>query len=390
GYQAGGLSGALVGTGTAGTGLVGGLAALGPLGWAGLGLGALGLGKLFNNDDGYKRSYAGLVTAPTPGAAGLTFDIPAFASGFAPQGVAHRASQQEAIQQIQMFRDIDARITQLTRDLGGNIDLSQATLSGVGAEGQFGTQGTFLGMGGMTTAEDLAQMANMFAGELVDHISGLDDELMQAVEAANSADEAIRLMTEALQEQEEALSPMEKAQKQAADSIVQAYESGLNELDSIRLAYDKFQQFAERGLTAAQIANFTGLMESEINSVLSRGAAMASSTGAIAGLSGQQGLTGFFDMDTFKQISQQSLGLHGSHADGLKRVPFDGYRAELHKNERVLTATETDSLDKMQAGMGIVTDKMQRLMSMSAVYIKRMNEILDDWDQRGLPDTRPA
>ncbi len=30
----------------------------------------------------------------------------------------------------------------------------------------------------------------------------------------------------------------------------------------------------------------------------------------------------------------------GSHADGLERVPFDGYIAELHKNERVLTADE--------------------------------------------------
>lgn len=33
----------------------------------------------------------------------------------------------------------------------------------------------------------------------------------------------------------------------------------------------------------------------------------------------------------------------GSHANGLTRVPFDGYRAELHKNEAVLTAKEADS-----------------------------------------------
>lgn len=32
--------------------------------------------------------------------------------------------------------------------------------------------------------------------------------------------------------------------------------------------------------------------------------------------------------------------VNGSHADGLERVPFDGYIAELHKNERVLTASE--------------------------------------------------
>jgi len=34
--------------------------------------------------------------------------------------------------------------------------------------------------------------------------------------------------------------------------------------------------------------------------------------------------------------------LHGSHRSGLDRVPFDGYRAELHENEKVLTSEEAD------------------------------------------------
>ena len=33
-------------------------------------------------------------------------------------------------------------------------------------------------------------------------------------------------------------------------------------------------------------------------------------------------------------------GVNGSHANGLSYVPFDGYIAELHKGERVLTADE--------------------------------------------------
>lgn len=36
--------------------------------------------------------------------------------------------------------------------------------------------------------------------------------------------------------------------------------------------------------------------------------------------------------------------LSGSHATGLERVPYDGYVAELHKDEAVLTATQSDAL----------------------------------------------
>ncbi|MFD2089931.1 hypothetical protein ACFSND_32960 [Brevibacillus brevis] len=37
--------------------------------------------------------------------------------------------------------------------------------------------------------------------------------------------------------------------------------------------------------------------------------------------------------------------VNGSHANGLSYVPFDGYRAELHKGERVLTAQQNRNLD---------------------------------------------
>ena len=39
-------------------------------------------------------------------------------------------------------------------------------------------------------------------------------------------------------------------------------------------------------------------------------------------------------------VNKTSSGVNGSHAGGLSYVPFDGYIAELHKGERVLTADE--------------------------------------------------
>ena len=40
-------------------------------------------------------------------------------------------------------------------------------------------------------------------------------------------------------------------------------------------------------------------------------------------------------------VNATSSGVNGSHAGGLAYVPFDGYIAELHKGERILTASES-------------------------------------------------
>lgn len=51
-----------------------------------------------------------------------------------------------------------------------------------------------------------------------------------------------------------------------------------------------------------------------------------------------------------------SRGVDGSHAGGLAYVPFDGYIAELHKGERVLTASEAKSYkDCEKSSVGGVT-----------------------------------
>jgi hypothetical protein len=41
------------------------------------------------------------------------------------------------------------------------------------------------------------------------------------------------------------------------------------------------------------------------------------------------------------------MAVHGSHRTGLYRVPFDGYIAELHRGERVLTAREAQEYDRV-------------------------------------------
>ncbi len=61
--------------------------------------------------------------------------------------------------------------------------------------------------------------------------------------------------------------------------------------------------------------------------------------------------------------------ISGSHASGLSRVPYDGYVAQLHRDEMVLTAREADVLRGLSAGVGrsngITSQDLQAIMAAS-------------------------
>ena len=54
----------------------------------------------------------------------------------------------------------------------------------------------------------------------------------------------------------------------------------------------------------------------------------------------------FKNRDVDVNVNATSSGVNGSHAGGLAYVPFDGYIAELHKGERVLTASEASKYNR--------------------------------------------
>ena len=53
---------------------------------------------------------------------------------------------------------------------------------------------------------------------------------------------------------------------------------------------------------------------------------------------------GMVCLDKKENIGTAKATINGSHANGLNYVPFDGYIAELHKGERVLTKDENESI----------------------------------------------
>jgi tape measure domain-containing protein len=75
-------------------------------------------------------------------------------------------------------------------------------------------------------------------------------------------------------------------------------------------------------------------------------------------------------------------GVDGSHYNGLDRVPFNGYMAQLHKNERVLTASEATAMDTMSN-----SDFISMLKAI-AVHTAKTARQLERWDFIGLPEER--
>ena len=68
------------------------------------------------------------------------------------------------------------------------------------------------------------------------------------------------------------------------------------------------------------------------------------------------------------------VSTNGSHAGGLSYVPFDGYIAELHKGERVLTASEAKAYKDGEKSSGDGVTVIQNIYSQAKTAADLMLE----------------
>ncbi len=163
---------------------------------AGIALAVLAAGALIHektkDPDGYTRKMAGMLVGPTPGAED-TFAVDPFASGFRPTGIAHGSDRGTAESVISQFRFIDQTITDAVRGAGGSIDLSRATLGGLGTDAQMGTSGTFLGTTGR--ASSIQEQADYYAVQLARHAGGLSPDVASRLSGATSAQDIVNILS---------------------------------------------------------------------------------------------------------------------------------------------------------------------------------------------------
>jgi len=80
------------------------------------------------------------------------------------------------------------------------------------------------------------------------------------------------------------------------------------------------------------------------------------------------------------------LPVDGSHANGLDYVPFDGYRAELHRGERVQTASQVKQETELISEIRLMRAELRAVVSNT----KDTYKTLDRWANIGLPATETA
>ena len=205
--------------------------------------------------------------------------------------------------------------------------------------------------------------------------------------AAKAAQEYASAQSKA---QEDAINAAKRAaeeQKRLAegvhDSISSALKSLMGQSDTLTaMSHARARSTLQSALSVAQaggsLVGFSGL-EDALGAIQNGGDNFAS--GAEARLAQGRNIGLLSELEKYTRVD-------GSHANGLDRVPYDGYVAQLHAGERVQTASQAKSQDALVAEVRALRAEIQAGNIAIAKNTGQSAKILTKWDGDGMPDER--
>ena len=178
----------------------------------------------------------------------------------------------------------------------------------------------------------------------------------QDIVAANSAQEA---MNESMAQLGEALQPAASFLLEYGSALVDAATMGVNALSDLVTWFDNLFNAQQKAMTAGfeAIDSQCSLADYQANCLVNAGGVIdyaaakrmqeAGTFKRAAGVSKSDALQRGWSVSSVSDLLKRRV--NGSHANGLDYVPFDGYVAELHRGEAVLTSSEAGALRALGA-----------------------------------------
>lgn len=235
-------------------------------------------------------------------------------------------------------------------------------------------------------------------------------QIWAAEEQRSSSELAAKAAEKEAQEKERAADEQRKAQERLADDAAKAQQKAL---DDARKAAEEQRKLAQgvhdsisdalRSLMGESEA-FNQMGMSQARQTLQGALGVAQKGGSLVGYAGlDEALGAIQNLDAsrfssafeYNQAMGQNIGLlsqleqytrvNGSHANGLDYVPFDGYVAQLHKGERVMTSTENKGQSELISEIRALRSDLKAGDNATNGKMLSLLRIVEKWDGDGLP-----
>lgn len=199
--------------------------------------------------------------------------------------------------------------------------------------------------------------------------------------------------------------------KKAAEEAAQAQEAMAQAARDSAEEQKRLMQGVHDSITNAlkslmgQSDTFKNMTQAQARMTLQGALMTAKSGGSLVGYAGlEDALSAIQQEGTYGSAAESRLAIgrnigllselakytnvNGSHANGLDYVPFDGYVAQLHKGERVQTASEAKSNGDLAAKVDRLIEVVNAGNIAIAQNTAKSAKIAEKWDNDGSPETR--